>query len=452
MEHVHCPFFEQAQKNPHRPALMTQQRVWTYGELDAEINSLCHFLENVGIKENQRIAFPAQTNVATILLFFALFRLRAIACPLNYRLPQELLADYILHLKAAHVLEPSLLPPDMCKPQANQSVLDLHHPATFLFTSGSGGVPKIACHSFANHYYNALGAFPSLRLDIDSRWLLSLPLFHVSGLGILFRCFLRGATVVLSDLPLSEAISEFQISHLSLIPTQLYRLLKEPAPRIERMKASLACILIGGSPIPSCLLQEANQLGLPIHTTYGMTEMSSLITLSEMHAEGHAGTLLPFRQLKSNDNELWVRGETLFLGYWNPQTETILSPQNDEGWFPTKDLGRLNSEGRLEVLGRKDRQFISSGENIQPEEIEQVLCTIPGIRQATVIPIPDPEFGERPAAFIDDETGLHTIETLREHLRSRLPSLKHPVRIFPYPKEAGMKPSFKMLKEYLENN
>ena len=76
--------------------------------------------------------------------------------------------------------------------------------------------------------------------------------------------------------------------------------------------------------------------------------------------------------------------------------------------MPTKDLGRINADGKLEIIGRKDWQFISGGENIQPEEIEAALLAIPGIRQATVLPITDPEFGERPIAFIDDDTGTHT--------------------------------------------
>lgn len=450
MDALNCPLFESAQRSPHHPALITAKRTWTYQELDAAVHSLCQFLENTGVKANQRIAFIAHSSPATILLFFALFRLHAIACPLSYRLPQELLASHISQLKAAHVLEPSLLPPDMVRSQSQKTSLHLDDPATFLFTSGSSGTPKIACHSFANHYYNALGAISPLKLEPHSRWLLSLPLFHVSGIGILFRCFLRGSTVVLSDLPVAESIPQCSISHLSLVPTQLIRLLKEPAGTLEKIKRSLQCLLLGGAPLPSSLLKEANQHLLPLYTTYGMTEMSSIITLSDhgVNPEGHSGKLLPFREMKLEDNEIWVSGKTLFQGYWDASSETIIKREQD-GWFSTKDMGRFDAQGTLEVIGRKDRQFISGGENIQPEEIEQALCSIPGIRQASVLPIADAEFGERPVAFIDDETRSHTLESIRKALQCQLPSFKHPIRILPYPADVGIKPNFAILRERL---
>src|SRR4029077_16530151 len=113
------------------------------------------------------------------------------------------------------------------------------------------------------------------------------------------------------------------------------------------------------------------------------------------------------------------------------------------------DLGRINAQGHLEIIGRKDRQFISGGENIQPEEIEQALCALPGIRNAIVLPIPDAEFGERPVAFIDDETKSHTLDSIKEALRSQLPSFKHPVKLLPYPSDAGMKPNLSLLKDQL---
>jgi O-succinylbenzoic acid--CoA ligase len=336
----------------------------------------------------------------------------------------------------------------MVRSKPQHSTIYLNDLATFLFTSGSSGIPKIACHRFSNHYLNAISVVDRLQLEIGSRWLLSLPLFHVSGIGILFRCFLKGATIVLSDLPFSESIIQHKISHLSLVPTQLSRLLKESLETLEKMKSSLKCILLGGAPIPLATLMEGNDQQLPIYTTYGMTEMTSMITLSEKNPIGHSGQLLSNRELKLEKAEIWVKGETLFQGYWDPDTEKIILPEQS-GWFATKDLGQFNQDGNLEITGRKDRQFISGGENIQPEEIEQALCTIPGIRQACVLSINDAEFGERPIAFIDDETRTHTLETIRQALRDRLPSFKHPVHILPYPAEAGIKPTLAILQQHL---
>ncbi len=446
-EQVYCPISENAKRDPHHYALIDQERTWTYQELDAAIQGLCHFLEKIGIKENHRVAFLARSTPSTILLFFALLRIRAIACPLTFRIPKEQLPKYFEQLKPSHILEPENLPFSAMESLPTTHFISFDQLATFLFTSGSSGTSKIVCHSVANHYYNARGVMIPLRLDISSRWLLSLPLFHVSGIGILFRCFLCGATVVLADLINFEAISKYKISHISLVPTQLYRLLKEPPELIKKIKHSLKCILLGGAPLPSALLDNANTLSLPIFTTYGMTEMSSIITLSHLGARKGCGKIALYRNLKiEKDQEIWVGGNTLFKGYWHAASETIVKADRN-GWFPTKDLGRWTEDQQLEVLGRNDRQFISGGENIQPEVIEQALCCLPGIRQATVLPIADKEFGQRPVAFIDGEV---SVDTIREKLQGILPRFMHPIRIFSYPSsDPSIKPNLLSLKQHL---
>ena len=114
----------------------------------------------------------------------------------------------------------------------------------------------------------------------------------------------------------------------------------------------------------------------------------------------------------------------------------------------------MTPEGDLEVIGRKDRQFISGGENIQPEEIEQALCSLPGITQASVLPIDDQEFGQRPVAFINDTTGGHTLESVQAKLRRILPAFKLPIALFPYPESTGLKPSLSALRDshFLRDN
>lgn len=439
MEEVICPISENAKNAPHHPAIIADQRSWSYAELDSSIQSLCHFLKETGIKKHERIAFIAKSHPHTIVLLFALFRLGAIACPLSFRIPNEQIAVQLLHLGASHILEPETLPLNISK-QASLSSIHFNDIATLLLTSGSSGTPKAASLTFANHYYSALGAILPLQLETTSRWLLSLPLFHVSGLGILFRCFQKGAAVVLSNLNVSDVISRYQITHLSQVPTQLYRMLQEPDLKFTE---SLKCIILGGAPLSLDLMQRAECNHLPVLPTYGMTEMSSMITLS--------GKVLPFREMKiAKDGEIWVRGKTLFKGYWDPTSQTLIKNADNE-WFPTKDLGQLTTSGDLEIIGRKDRQFVSGGENIQPEEIEKALCAIPGIRQASVVPTHDAEFGKRPVAFIDDTTAFHTLHTIREALQSMLPSFKHPIAIYAYPPGTDLKPNLAQLQKKLKS-
>jgi O-succinylbenzoic acid--CoA ligase len=438
MKIVSCPIFEQAQHAKEAPALICDTRVWSYGAVDEAVSALCHFLQANGVKRGTRIAFVAKPSPQAIFLLFALFRLGAIACPLSFRLPQEQICTYLKTLAISHIFEPESLA--LGKSQPFDASIDLSLPATLLLTSGSSGSPKAANHTFGAHYHNALGVCSPLGLLPSSRWLLSLPLFHVSGLGILFRCFLSGAAVVLSSLPLLDATFKFQISHLSLVPTQLHRLLQE-----NIQAPSLKCLLLGGAPISAELLHSAQEKGLPVRTTYGLTEMASMVTLS-------GETQLPFREFKidGRTQEIWVRGNTLFEGYWSNQEQKVAKIEAD-AWHPTKDLGKLNDVGELEIIGRKDRQFISGGENIQPEEIEKALCNIPGVLQASVLPIDDKEFGQRPVAFIHT-VEAHTLQSIREALLSVLPSFKHPVAIYPYPEEVGLKPSLSVLKQSLPHS
>ena len=136
--------------------------------------------------------------------------------------------------------------------------MPLDRPATIVFTSGSTGIPKAVLHSYGNYYYNALGCNRNLPLTAGDRWLLDLPLYHVGGLGILFRCLLAGATVVMPDgrETLDAVLERYEITHLSVVVTQLHRLLRQP----ESVRyPSLRYVVLGGSPVPLKLLSRASE-------------------------------------------------------------------------------------------------------------------------------------------------------------------------------------------------
>jgi O-succinylbenzoic acid--CoA ligase len=314
--------------------------------------------------------------------------------------------------------------------------------STIVFTSGSAGVPKAALHTFGNHYFSASGSNANIPLEPGDRWLHSLPLYHVGGLSILFRCLLAGATVALPEpgLPLGEAIAHSGATHVSLVSTQLLRLLREEGFAGTELKA----ILLGGGPMPASLVDEARARGLPIHTSYGLTEMTSQVTTTPPGASRGelrtSGRPLPHREVAvSGRGEILVRGETLFAGY--VEGASVHRPLDDDGWFHTGDLGALDENGYLDVRGRKDNLFVSGGENIQPEEIEEALSGLAGVQEAVVVPVPDPEFGARPVAFVRAE-GVTDQGTLTRALEKVLPRFKIPVAFYPWPDEAwgrGMK-------------
>lgn len=443
-----CPIHDHANRNPDQIAIESPECHLTYRQLDAAISNHCYQLNSLSIQPGDHVAFVAKTSIASILLLFALLRLKAVACPLSFRTPSQQLFHIAQQCGALHLLNADDLPIKKgsipCAPPSYAK----EQLATLLMTSGSSGNPKAACHTIGAHFANADGALTSLCCTQDSRWLLSLPLFHVGGIGILFRIFLVGGTIVLTDKLFFTALEQQRITHASFVPTQLFRLLQEPKEMIAQIAESATCLLIGGAPLSVSLAQKAIAHRLPLFTTYGMTEMSSMITLAKPREIGkqlHLGKQLPLRHLRIDENkEILVRGHTLFSGYWDPAQQKPLLSTSD-GWFPTKDLGTLDDQGYLTLLGRKDRMFISGGENIQPEEVEAALCQIPGILAAHVMPCVDPEFGKRPIAYLLEEVAEHTLESVRAALKSTLPSFKHPVKIFSYTNE--MKNSLKVVQD-----
>jgi len=313
--------------------------------------------------------------------------------------------------------------------------LALDLPATIVFTSGSAGEAKAVLHTFGNHYFSAVGSKTNIDLAPGDRWLHSLPIYHVGGLSILFRCLLAGAAVALPEPDASPGDGLAGATHVSLVSTQLLRLLREESLDPGELKA----ILLGGGPVPVSLVdRQAAARGLPIHTSYGLTEMASQVTATPPGASREAlrtsGRLLPRRELSISDSgEILVKGETLFAGY--VENDIVDRPLDLDGWFHTGDLGELDAAGYLRVRGRKDNLFISGGENIQPEEIEEALRRIGGVEEAVVVPVPDAEFAARPVAFVRT-TGVEP-EDLARALEPALPRFKIPAAFHGWPEEAG---------------
>jgi O-succinylbenzoic acid--CoA ligase len=392
----------------HEIALISEEREWSYGELDALVGAMCAQLQKRGVGAGMRVAFVGKSEWQVLVLLLALFRLGAIACPLHPRMP---IAIALERLATPFFFDPQTF---VLEGKCDAAMWDEKQIATLLFTSGSTATPKLACHSLGNHLESAKATLQCLPLGPGDRWLLSLPLVHVGGLATLFRCFLSGAAVLLST------IQDPRATHISLVPTQLFRLLKDNVP--PRAKVAL----LGGAPIPPALYEQAKDKGWNVLSTYGMTEMSSQIAL--------CGKPMSSAEVRvAEDGEIWVRGKTLFQGYWDKKSGLSL-PLNEEGWFATGDLGRWSEKGLLLNLGRKDNLFISGGENIQPEEVEEALSTLPGVTEFLVVPVDDEEFGQRPVAFLDP---CYTLQEIQEFLKDKLPSYKIPIQVFPFPEQEG---------------
>jgi len=443
------------------PAILSDELTLTYADLDQAIPEVAATLSGLGIEKSERIAILRDADADYIILLFALWRIGAVAVPINPAFPAGQIGRLLAQINCRAVIcnaESRALAEDTgiwiientnwrtaADLDDSNILFPLDNDATIIFTSGSSGQAKAVLHSLGNHYYNALGANKNMPLVPGDRWLLSLPLYHVGGLAIPFRVFFAGAALVIlkNQSRLAETIDRFRVTHVSLVGTQLYRLLKSPG--LPKFRRNLKAVLLGGSRISNSLLEQAHEYGFPIHTSYGCTEMASQVATT---APGDlsatlktSGRVLDHREIKiASDGEFLVRGKTLFRGY--VEGNTIRSATNREGWFATGDLGKLDKNNNLIVLGRKDNMFISGGENIFPEEIEQVLNKLDNVIESIVVGVTDQEFGMRPVAFLQtiDDT-LPDPANINEQLSGELPRFKIPRHIFLWPanKEKGLK-------------
>lgn len=374
----------------------------------------------------------------TIVLLLALMRAGRTVCLLSPRWPpaarqraaQQVDAEMpILDDTAADALgrtapmsgaalsESSALP---CKAGAKAGAI--------VFTSGTTAGPKAALLSAGNLFYSAFGALHRVRLYAGDRWLLSLPIYHVAGLGVVWRCMCAGAATVLPipEASLGELMPRFACTHASMVPTQLTRVLNNEG---DVGPSHLKAIQVGGAGVPLDLLRQARSRGYPVCTTYGLTESASQMTALGPDAPSAllatSGRILPYREMRiAEDGEILIRGSVRFQGYI--EDGRLLRPFDAEGWFATGDVGHMDAFGNLHVEYRKDNMFISGGENIAPEAIERALRAIRGVERAIVVPVSDRDFGARPLAFVagTDDWVRICRELEKELPRFMIPSLR----------------------------
>lgn len=459
MTTIRCLLEECSYISKHQPGIIQGDRIILYSEWNDYASAAAERLAVSGVARGDRVALYMAEDWRMLVLITAIIRAGAIACPISTRLPRDAVVRQLEQIQCVTIIaylgDGSQLPgirvisPDgLLEPPVTAAPVGIRvnvdDAAIIVFTSGTSGQPRPAVLSYGNLYYNARGANVNMRLHSSDRWLLNLPLYHVSGLGILFRSMLAGSSIVVPDTreSLVQAVTRCRPSHISVVPAQLSDLLADA----EHVPVnSIKAFLVGGSAVGAALIERCREKGWPLYLTYGMTEMASQITTMPPDAPPAkrattSGKLLRHRQMTvSGNGEVLVKGPCLFMGYWT--TGSIMRPVDDDGWFHTGDVGHVDADGYLSVTGRVDNMFISGGENIQPEEIEAALLQLEGIKKAVVVPRPDAKFGFRPIAFVD-------CNRLREKnwskaLATTLPGFKIPVQFIMWPENvpsgAGLK-------------
>jgi O-succinylbenzoic acid--CoA ligase len=338
--------------------------------------------------------------------------------PIDLRLTE---AEREQRLAGAHVVLDTPLPRGLAGQAASPrgrnapAALDAYRELAVMHTSGTTAAPKPIPLTYANFLASALGSAVALGLDQDERWLCPMPLTHVGGLSIPIRSAIYATTAVLHPRFDTEAVlnelmdPRRRITLVSLVPTMLARLLDAG---LEKPPA-LRWALLGGGPIPPALPARAEQAGVPVAPTYGMTEACSQIAT-------HGWPLAGVELRLADDGEVLVRG-------------AIVSPaaRAPDGWLHTGDLARFDGDtGRLIIVGRKADTIVTGGENVAPTEVEAVLLEHSAVADAAVHARPDVEWGEAVVATVVLRDGTTVApDELQAHCAQRLARFKVPKEV-----------------------
>jgi len=360
--------------DPARAFLWSEDRVWTYGETLAEVGAR--------LTERSRVITPS--------------------------LSVESVFDVVAGMAGggATVIGPQLDP-----------TIGTADATLVVFTSGTTGPPRGVRLTEANLRAASAASAAHLGHDTEDNWLLAMPLHHVGGLSIVVRQIFSGGSVTLLpefDPATFTRAMRGRVSMVSVVPTMLRRVIGL-GPFHD-----LRAVLVGGGPIPDGLLEEAEATGLPVLPTYGMTEtFGQVATLKPGSIVERKSHPLPGIRLRIEpDGRIAIRGEQVSPGY-------VGQPDRADPWLVTSDLGTLDADGALRVLGRADTVIVTGGENVDPARVEEVIRGHAGVDEVVVVGVPDEEWGE---VLVAVYSGGAPVTELRDWVTARLPGFMVPKR------------------------
>lgn len=424
--------FAAAREAPNRLALITQTGRFTYSELAALTVGRAAAL----VKFRAPVLLQPQLALDSLLWLYAAW---AAGTPIVSLHPQATPRERA----AVQALTGARNPPGLdlaAAPLIVEREVDPEAPFALMLTSGSTGAPKVVVLSRRAALASAAASESNLGLDDDERWLLCLPLSHVAGLSILVRMLTARRTVVLMEpaaagllarvRDLGRRIHEQSVTLVSLVPTLLERLLRDGFTRPPALRA----VLLGGAGCSPDLAERARRAGVPLLTSYGLTETGSQIA-ARRYAERYAplpersgcvssGHPLAGVEIRIVGERIAVKAPALLSGYLGVARAAV----DADGWFMTSDRGAFGPQGELYVLGRSDSVIVTGGENVDPEEVERALRVLPEIQDACVFGLPSVEFGQRVVAVVVAAAAATTLELehLTDQLRPQLARFKLP--------------------------
>jgi long-chain acyl-CoA synthetase len=449
-----------ADLDPHGPAVSDGVQSLTNALWLQRVRAAAHHLDELGIGTGDVVAIKLRNRVEFVVLMFASWRLGATVTPVN---PSLTNVEVIRQLDASGarllVVEDGVPAPGGVAtlavgnlyahvaggdrpPEVDSSTL-----ALLIFTSGTTGVPKGVMLDHANIDAMAEMSRHAMQLGPEDRCLLILPLFHVNGIMVsVLMPLLAGASLVITERfdpqTFFDIVERHRPTFFSAVPT-IYNMLAALPGDVTPDTSSLRFGICGAAPASAALLARFEaRYGFPVIEGYGLSEGTCASTMNPVDGERRAGTVgiaLPGQQIRIIDEagtevptgvpgQVTIAGPNIMRGYLGRPDETARVIFN--GWLHTGDIGHLDAEGYLTLVGRSKDMIIRGGENIYPKEIEDVLTSDPAVLEAAVIGVPDDKWGETVAAYVQPRPG-HTIniEGLHRICARKLAGYKRPTSI-----------------------
>nr|WP_090275964.1 long-chain fatty acid--CoA ligase [Mycolicibacterium komanii] len=483
-----------------RVALIDGDRRITYAEFDRRTDRLAQALRASGVRKGDRVAGLMINSAAFLETLFAAGKLGAVFVPISFRLAAPEVA-YLLGDSGATVLvwseQFSAVARAACageKVKVKTRVVvggkadceetdferfvadgeDRPVEVDILgsdlcclpYTSGTTGRPKGAMLTHDNLFWNTLNGVTAGRgLREGDRTVTAAPLFHIGGLSVhtLPLIYVGGTNVLLPGFRPEEtlaAMARERVTVQFLVPAMWAALMAVPGFESYDL-SGLELAVSAGAPCPLPVLEYFQDRGVPFQESFGLTETGGVTLLDAEHVKEKSGSVgrplfhVQTRIVDEQDRdvatdmvgEVVVRGPAVFAGYWQKSEATAEAVRG--GWFHTGDLGRMDADGFVTLVDRKNDMIITGGENVYPVEVEQVLCRHPAVREVAVVGVADQKWGETPIAVVALEDGVQVDGAeLIDYTRERLAHFKCPTRV-EYLPELPRNASGKVLKTAL---
>lgn len=439
-------------ERPEAVALADRNVGLTYADVGSRSVELVAELACLGVRRGDRIGIVAPNRLDVVLVMVAAAMAGVTVAPANWRLPAAAVGEYLdrvapkavfcsgAHRAAAEAVADAVVvdldgdPRWGARPGAGRNELTPHlvsgsDPITIMSTSGSTGRPKGVVISQAAMVSRALVLQTELGIDASDAFIGWAPLFHISSTDYLYAHLILGGTFVVhrgfDPQAVAQELLERDIGWLFLIPgliPELLEALGDRRPRRVKCVGAMADLVA-----PSQLRQVEERLGAPYLNTFGSTEAGLVPGAGPVAWDGARPRLdkrvTMFCQHRIVDDknqdaapgvpgELWLRGPTLFSGYW--EDGRLSRAAFRDGWFLTGDLVRATATHSLEFVERQGRMFKCGGENVYPATIERTFLAHPAVIEAAVVPLPHPRLQQVPAAYVALDEEIDTVALLEE--------------------------------------